>query len=127
MWQRRWLLLLLAALSWASWGQEFTPIYENLDRLDSIMSALENSNAAMARDNGNLNAALETLSGLLKEQGALLREQEQASGEMRELSERQAALLGKYIARSKNLRIGLLIGIPAAAGLGLLAGWLASR
>jgi hypothetical protein len=109
------------------WPQEFAPIYENLNRLDSIMLELRNSNEAMSEDNENLKSALETLNELLKEQGELLNEQDRSFRETQKISEKQAALLGSYISRSRTLTISLIAGIPLAAGAGLLAGWLISR
>jgi septal ring factor EnvC (AmiA/AmiB activator) len=121
------LCVMLLCLPWAVLPQEFTPIYENLDRLDGIMTELQNSNEVMIKDNESLNSALETLNELLQEQGRLLNEQAEASREMREISGRQAALLGSYISRSRILTVSLTVGIPLAAGAGLLAGWLISR
>ena len=43
------------------------------------------------------------------------------------ISKRQAELLGATLAGSKRLKITLCIGIPAAAGLGVLAGMLLSK
>jgi hypothetical protein len=123
-----WLLCgIFLCLPWALWPQEFSPIYDNLNRLDGIMTELRNSNESMTRDNGNLNSALENLSALLREQGKLLNEQEESSRETRKISEKQAALLGSYIARSRRLKISLLVAVPLAAGAGVLAGVLIRR
>jgi hypothetical protein len=120
-------LLLVWALPWVSWGQEFTPIYENLDRLGSIMKNWQTSLEEQRSDNESLKSALHTLDELLREQGRLLNEAAHEQSQREAIEKRQAALLLRYTARSRNLRIGLLIGIPAAAGAGLLAGWLMSR
>jgi hypothetical protein len=114
-------------LPWGAWPQEFSPIYDNLNRLGDIMTGLQNSNEAMTRDNGSLKSGLENLSALLKEQGKLLNEQDEASREMQKISEKQAALLGSYISRSRNLKISLLVAVPLAAGAGVLAGVLINR
>ena len=117
------LLLVLFAFSWGLFAQEFTGIYENLDKLNEIMQNELNLNESMAKDNESLKTALDTLSLLLKEQGTLLQAQEKNYNNQQAISERQSQLLGKYISRSRGLTIGLIAGIPAAAGIGILAGW----
>jgi hypothetical protein len=116
-------LLLLLALSWALPAQEFTPVYENLDRLSGLIESELSLNGDMIRDNESLKSALNTLSELLREQGKLLGEQEQNSLKERAISARQAELLTRYIGRSRNLTIGLIVAVPAAVGAGTLIGW----
>jgi len=120
------LLLLFVFLSQAVFAQEFTDIYGNLNRLHDLMIKELNLNESMRQDNESLKSALNTLSELLTEQGKLLNEQEKNYNSQQAISKRQSQLLGKYISKSKGLTIGLIAGIPAAAGLGFLIGW-ASR
>jgi hypothetical protein len=79
------------------------------------------------KDNEDLKAALNNLDELLKTQGELLAEQQKAWEEQREISERQSELLGKYISRSRILTVSLLIGLPLAAGAGILTGVILGR
>ncbi len=78
-------------------------------------------------ERANLKTALRNLEELLRTQGELLTEQRNAWEEQREISARQSQLLGTYAARSKRLTLSLIIAVPAAAGLGLLAGILLAR
>lgn len=113
---------ILLFLSSDVFSQEFAPIYENLNRLESIMSELQTSNENMTKDNESLRTALENLNGLLEMQGQLLGEQQTAWEEARKISARQAHLLGTYISKSRKLRIYLIVGLPVAAGIGILTG-----
>ncbi|MDR1278871.1 MAG: hypothetical protein LBK02_08975 [Treponema sp.] len=118
---------ILLCLSWDARPQEFTPIYENLMRLEDLMIESQRLTGSMRSDNESLKSALENLDELLKTQGALLAEQEKAFGEYQEISRRQSELLGKHIRRSRRLTVSLTVGLPLAAGAGFLAGWLISR
>jgi Fic family protein len=118
---------ILLCLSWGVFPQEFTPIYENLNRLEALMRESQQLTGDMRRDNESLKAALENLEELLRTQGALLAEQEKAWNEYQEISRKQSELLGKHISRSRRLTISLAVGLPLAAGAGLLAGWLIRR
>jgi chemotaxis protein histidine kinase CheA len=124
-----WLLFcgILLCLPWAARPQDFAPIYENLNRLDALMIELRESNESMNKDNESLNVALGNLDELLKTQGELLAEQRKISEEAREISRRQAELLAASLSKSKRLTISLIIGIPAAASLGILTGVILGR
>ena len=128
MWKKSFLFLfLLGAFCWEPQAQEFGVIYENLDRLNGIIESELRLNESMRQDNESLNEALRTLEELSRAQGELLAEQERNYQRQREICERQAVLLGRHIRLSKNLRFGLLVGIPAAAGAGALIVWAVSR
>jgi hypothetical protein len=121
------LLLLLLALPWAARAQEFTPIYDNLDRLNDIMNNWQISIDEQRKDNESLKASMSTLSELLREQGKLLNEAREEQQRREAIEQRQAQLLLTYITKSKRLKIGLTAGIPLAVGAGILAGLLMSR
>jgi hypothetical protein len=121
------LSLLLLALSQVLSAQEFTPIYENLDRLESLMSESQALIESTQKDNESLETALQNLDELLKTQGALLAEQQRAWEEQQAISRRQSELLGKYVHKSKVLTVSLTVGIPLAVGAGILTGMLISR
>jgi hypothetical protein len=118
---------ILLCLSWDAFPREFAPVYENLNRLEDLMIESRRLTEDMLSDNESLKSALENLDVLLKTQGELLAEQERAFSECREISRRQSELLGKHIRRSRTLTVSFIVGIPLAAGAGLLAGWLMSK
>jgi ABC-type transporter Mla subunit MlaD len=119
-----WYCGILLCLPWAALPQEFTPIYENLNKLEDLMNESQKLTGDIQKDNENLKAALENLDELLKTQEALLAEQDQAFKAYQEISRKQSALLGKHISKSRKLTISLIVGLPLAAGLGLLSGLL---
>lgn len=114
--------LLLSALPWALLAQDFGPIFDNLSRLDGIMTSLRESNNEQQRDNELLQTTIANLQNLLQTQGQLLNDQANDYAETVRISQKQAALLQTYISRSRRLTVTVIIAVPAAGLLGWIAG-----
>ena len=123
------LLVLLPALSWALFSQErlsspeAAPLLESLRTLDEYLRSIEANSTEQQRELQALRQAISDATSISEAQALMLNGLRASLDRLSATRERQAVLLRKSLSRSKVLSVSLIVGVPAAAALGIWAGW----
>jgi hypothetical protein len=119
--------LLLFSVLCAEESPGFSPVDSNLEKLESWMTDLLNTEVQQQQQLLNLSQTLEESGQMLKERELLLTDLRSQLTEISEIYRKQSSLSKKYEAKSRFWRNFTLIGIPLAVVSGLTVGLVMGR
>jgi hypothetical protein len=119
MWKKRIGCFAFLFLSWALYSQELSDtsgkdILENLSQLEALLNNIEARSNWQESELQRLNEIISDSKGISMTQGELLNDLQRQLAQMSAISERQSALLGKSLSKSKVLSVSLIVGLPVA-------------